>query len=144
MPTPGSTLDNAYAKGEIMKGADGTEIRVLGVTSNAWLQIRSEDPSNTPPSEGNQFFMIAVEVANPPDASRSVDVNQSGFSLISNNWVVYTPSDSCGAIPDAIDQEISPSGRVEGNICFEIPEDAHGIILIHAHGENRRFLRMTD
>ena len=144
MPAPGSTLDNAYTKGETMKGANSLEIRALGIAADAWPQIRAESLANVPPSEGNRFFMILVEVANPSEATQSAKIDQSDFALITNNRVVYTSSGGCGVIPNALDQEISPGGRSEGNICFEIPEDEHGIMLIHGSGFGRRYLWITE
>ena len=140
MPAPGSTSDNAYAKGETMIGANGLEIRALGIVADAWPQIRAESLANVPPSEGHRFFMLLVEVSNPSEATQLAKIDQSVFALISNNRVIYTSSDDCGVIPNALDREISPGGRSEGNICFEIPEDEHGTTLIHGSGFGRRYL----
>ncbi len=103
---------------------------------------------NDPPAEGNRFFMVRVEVNNPSDALQSVDINTYDFELIGDNRVVYTQfNEDCGIIPDEIDREIFPGGRIEGNVCFEIPQEERGLILIHQPGysaEDRRFLWITD
>ncbi len=142
----GLSLENPVAAGDVLVGSDGVGIRVTGITPNAWLQIQRENSFNDPPAAGKHFFMISVEVGNPPDAESSVNVSESDFRLIGDNRVVYEPFDeSCGVIPDELDGEIFGGGRLEGNICFEVPANEGGFILIHAPGyssDSRRFLSL--
>ena len=147
VPPPGSTLNDAYAVGTVMTGSDGTQIRAISITADAWPLVYAENRFNDPPEEGNRFFMVRVEVVNPSDALQSVDVDDFDFKLIGDNRVVYSYSEGCGVIPDELDREIFPGGRAEGNVCFEVPETERGMILIHEPGygtENRRFLILTD
>ena len=147
VPPPGSTLNDAYAVGTVMTGSDGTQIRAISITADAWPLVYAENRFNDPPEEGNRFFMVRVEVVNPSDALQSVDVDDFDFKLIGDNRVVYSYSEGCGVIPDELDREIFPGGRAEGNVCFEVPESERGMILIHEPGygtENRRFLILTD
>ena len=155
VPPPGFTIDDPLPAGEVLTGSDGTEIRVLGIVENAWQQIAEENSFNNPPEDGMRFFMVRLEVAYPSGASGSVDVSGIDFSLIGDNRVIHGGLQStlgCGVIPDALGgeyglgQEIFPGGRVEGNVCFQIPEDEDGLILIHEPGyrtEPRRFLSLT-
>ena len=89
--------------------------------------------------------MISVEVSYP-SGSGSVTVGVSDFSLIGENRVVYEPFDhDCGIIPNELDGEVYGGGKIQGNICFEIPEDEGGLIIIHEPGfgaESRRFLSL--
>ena len=89
--------------------------------------------------------MISIEVFYPL-ASGSLRVSESDFSLIGENRVVYEPFDyTCGVIPNELDGEIYAGGRIQGNICFEIPEDEGALVLIHEPGygiESRRFLSL--
>ncbi len=148
VPPPGSTLNDAFALGEVMNGSDGTQIRVVKIAADAWALIYAENQFNDPPEEGNRFFMIRLEITNPSDALQSVDSSEYDFELIGNNRVVYTPfSEDCGLIPDQLNREIFPGGQVQGNVCFEIPEDERGLLLIHQPGygaEDRRFLWITE
>ncbi len=148
VPPPGGTLDDAYAQGEVMTGSDGTQIRVVSTIADAWSLVYAENRYNDPPGEGNRFFMIRLEITNPSDALQSVESSAYDFELIGNNRVVYTSfSEDCGLIPDELNREIFPGGRVEGSVCFEIPEDERGLLLIHQPGygaEDRRFLWLTD
>ena len=145
MPSPGFTLDNPLSAGEILHSSDGTEIRVLGVVEDARRQVAGENQFNDPPKEGKRFYMISVEVSYP-SGSGSVTVSDSDFSLIGANRVVYEPFDyDCGVIPNELDGEVYGGGRIQGNICFEIPEDEGDFILIHEPGygaESRRFLSL--
>ena len=150
VPPPGSTLDDAFPKGEVMTGSDGTQIRVVSIARDAWPLISAKNQFNNPPKEGNRFFMVRLEITNPPDALQSVTLSTYDFELIGDNRVVYTQFDEgCGLIPDELDSEIFSGGSIEGNVCFELPTDEGGLILIHKpwldfDEENRRFLWITD
>ena len=148
VPPPGSTLDGAYALGEVMIGSDGTEISVVEITADAWPLVLAANRYNDPPKEGNRFFMVRVEVTNPSDALQSVDIDKYDFEFIGDNRVVYTQFDNdCGIAPDELDTEIFPGGRNEGNVCFELPQEERGLILIYQPGysaEDRRFLHITE
>ena len=147
--TPGSSIDNPVPSGEFLPGSDGTEIRVTGIVEDAWQQVSEENQFNDPPEPGNRFYMVSVEVSYPSGAD-SIQVGEFDFSLIGDNRLVYTTFDnSCGIIPDNLGGEIFMGGRVEGNICFEVPQDEGGFILIHdplfGFGpESRRFLSLTE
>ena len=145
---PGYSLDDPLAVGETLTGSDGTEIRVLGTIEDARQQIAEENMFNDPPEEGNRFYMIRIEVAYPSSNSDSINVSAFDFKLIGDNRLIYAPFDqTCGLIPDELDGEIFGGGRIEGNICFEIPEDEGGLILIHEPGfgsESRRFLSLSE
>ena len=145
-PSVGLSLENPVAAGEVLVGSDGLRIRVTGITPNAWPQIQRENSFNDPPAAGKRFYMISVEVANPPDAKSSVDVRESDFKLVGDKRVVYVPYDeSCGVIPDELDGEAFGGGRLEGNICFQVPDDEGGFMLIHEPGyssDSRRFLSL--
>ena len=144
---PGYSLNNPVEAGGILQGSDGTEISVLATIADARQQIAEENMFNDPPEEGNRFYMIRVEVVYP-SGDESISVQWHDFKLIGDNRLVYDPFDqTCGAIPDRLDGEIFGGGRIEGNICFEIPEDEGGLVLIHEPGfgsESRRFLSLEE
>ena len=148
-PTPlGLTLYNPLSAGEVLQGSDGTEIRVLGIVGDARQQVAEESELNDPPKEGNRFYLISLKVSFP-SGKDSITVRYIDFSLIGDGRVVYDPFDhSCGSlptIPDELRGEIFPGGELQGNVCFEIPKDESGLILIHepffGAGE-RRFLSL--
>ncbi len=43
VPPPGSILDDAYALGDVMTGSDGTQIRAVEITADAWPQVLAEN-----------------------------------------------------------------------------------------------------
>ncbi len=146
-PTPlpaGYTLNNPVEAGGILQGSDGTEISVLAIIADARQQIADENMFNDPPKEGNRFYMVRVEVAYP-SGTDSIDVSDYDFKLIGDSRLIYDAT--CGVVPDELDGEIFGGGRIEGNVCFEIPEDEGGLILIHEPGfgsESRRFLSLEE
>ena len=147
---PGYGLDNAVAAGETLIGSDGTEVRVVGIIPDARQQVAQENQFNDPPAEGNRFYMISVEVVNSP-GNDPITVSDFDFKLIGDNRVVYTPFENgCGLVPDELRGEIFGGGRVQGNICFEIPVDEGGLFLIHDPGfgfglgdGSRRYLHLA-
>ena len=133
-PSPGFALDNPLSAGDVLQGSDGTEISVLDVIEDAGRQIAEENQFNDPPKDGNRFYMVSVEISYP-SGSGSIAVSYADFSLIGENRVVYDPFDyDCGVIPNELDGEVYGGGRIQGNICFEVPEDEGGFILIHEPG----------
>ena len=147
VPPPGAVLSDAFPIGGVLKGADGAEVRALQITADAWPLVLEENRFNDPPGQGNRFFMVRVEVVNPPDALQPIDISDSDFEIIGDNRVIYRWTDGCGIIPDEIDREIFPGGRAEGNVCFEIPIAERGLILIYKpeySEDSRRFLHITE
>ena len=118
----------------------------MEIVENARQQIAKENQFNDPPEAGKRFYMVSVEVAYPA-GSDSRRVSESDFILIGSSRVVYDQFEhTCGVVPDELDGEIYGGGRIQGNICFEIPEDESGLVLGHQpdYGiESRRFLRLT-
>lgn len=144
---PGSAVDNPAAAGSVLNGVDGTEVVVTGIVNDAWELIQAENLLNDPPSSGNRFFMITVGVAYPTD-SASVEISDTDFGLIGDNRVVYDPfASSCGSfpvLPNKIEGELYPGGKIEGNICFAVPADEENFILIYQPelGATRTYLRV--
>ena len=139
----GLALGNPVESGGVLKGANGIEIVVIGITEDAWPAVRAANQFNDPPEEGGRFYMVTVAVAYPA-GSASINISESDFRLIGDNRVVYVPYDhSCGVIPDELSAELFAGGKTEGNICFQIPNDESGLILINQTrfgSEGRRFL----
>ncbi len=141
----GLALGNPVVSGGVLKSANGVEVVVTSITEDAWPAIRAANQFNDPPEEGKRFYMISVAVAYPA-GSTSINVRESDFRLIGDARIVYVPhGDSCGVIPDELSAELFAGGKAEGNICFQIPGNESGLILIHQSGygaEGRRFLSL--
>ena len=158
-PIPsGYSLDDPLAVGETLIGSDGTEIRVLGTIEDARQQIAEADEHgwNDPPKAGMRFYMIRVEVVYHSGDGDLITVAASDFKLVGDNRTVYefySRANRCGVvIPDPLGGDVFnvklfPGGQTEGNICFQIPEDEGGLILIHEPGfgsGSRRFLSLSE
>ena len=143
---PGYSLANPIPAGESLQGSDGTEVRVLGIVEEARRQVADANTFNDPPSAGSKFYMVSIGVAYL-SGTGSINVSAADYSLVGDNRIVYTPyENSCGVIPDELAGELFPGGRIQGNICFEIPKDEGNLVLIHAPGfgaESRRFVRLS-
>ena len=144
---PGSAVDNPVAAGGVLNGVDGTEVVVTGLVADAWELIQAENPLNDPPGAGNRFFMITVGVGYRMDGA-SVEISDTDFGLIGDNRVVYDPfANSCGSfpvLPNKIEGELYPGGKLEGNICFAAPADEGNFILIYQPelGATRTYLQI--
>ena len=72
--------------------------------------------------------------------------HQGWLKLVGSSRVVYTTlENTCGLIPDELRGEIFGGGRLQGNICFEIPLTEEELVLIHEPGfgaESRRYLSL--
>ena len=142
---PGVTLEMPTNAGSILKGSNGIGMVVTGILEDAWPVIQAENSFNDPPEAGKRFYLISVALAYPA-GSESVNVASHDFGLIGDNRLVYsTFENSCGVIPDGLSAELFAGGKAEGNICFQIPNDESGLVLIHQPGfgaEGRRFLAL--
>ena len=140
---PGGSLSNPVAAGEVLIGSDGLEMVVTGVVEIADELVEAENYFNDPPAGGNHFYLISLAVANLA-AGESATVSYSNFNLIGENRVVYEwYENGCGVIPNQIDGEIFEGGRIQGNICFEVPTGEGALVIIHqpdSFGGQRSFL----
>ena len=155
LPTPspanlalpaGMTLDNPVTAGDVLQGTDGTEIVVVGILEDATSMVLETNQFNDPPEPGNRFYIVTV-VVSYLSGTDSLNVAESDYRLIGDNRVVYTPFEhSCGVIPDELGAELFPSGRAEGNVCFQIESDDGNFVLIHepffSFDGERRFLSL--
>ena len=144
--SPGITLDNPVAAGEVLRSMDGTEIVVTGIVEDATDLVMETNQFNDPPKPGNRFYMVTVAVSYA-SGTGSLNVAESDYSLIGDKRVVYTPfEDSCGVIPDELDAELFPGGQAEGNACFQVEADDSNFVLIHepflSFTNERRFLEL--
>ena len=145
-PSPGTTLDNPVAAGEVLQGTDGTEIVVTGILEDATDLVMETNQFNDPPAEGNRFYMITVAVSYV-SGTDSLNVAEADYSLIGDNRIVYTPfGNSCGVIPGELNAELFPGGQAGGNVCFQVESDDSNFVLIQEpflsfEGE-RRFLSL--
>ncbi|MCH8065670.1 MAG: DUF4352 domain-containing protein [Chloroflexi bacterium] len=130
---PGTSRAEALPLGDSILTPSGLEVRVLAVDKDAWPVVEAENSFNDPPKPGKRMVLITVEVANRSTQDETVSVSVAEFSLTGSNNTVYDPYDedsACGIIPDELRGELFPDGAASGNVCFQVPEDETGLILI--------------
>ena len=130
--SPGITLDNPHAAGDVLVGSNGLQVQVTGVMQDAEEFLIQSFPDNPSPQPGNRYYMLALRVFNLTGAD-SVNVSHSHFRLIGSSHIDYNPViHSCGSIPDQLEGEIAKGGQLEGKLCFQMPVDEDDLVLIYA------------
>lgn len=130
---PGTSRAEALPLGGSTLTPSGLEVRVLDVDNDAWPVVEAESSFNDPPKAGKRMVLITVEVTNQSVQDETISASVGDFSLTGSNNAVYDPYDedsTCGAIPDELRGELFPDGAASGNVCFQVPEDETGLILI--------------
>lgn len=143
---PGDSVNNPVEVGGTLEGADGTEIVVTGIAPDAWPIIEAGDSSYAyPPEAGHRYYMISLEI-DYLSGDDSIYIVDSDFRLLDDGLVLLHPR--CGyeyALPDRLSGEVFAGGKITGNVCFEVRDEATDFILVHQldwDGSSRRFLRL--
>ena len=152
IPT-GLTIHDPIEAGSVLRGDDGTEIVVTAIDADALKpspgQEKSEVKNQRPREEGHQFYLVSVGFANV-SGEGIVYADSYAFRLVGEDGVVYYPyesGNSCGPdFPGRLYGELFRGGKLEGNLCFEIPESDDNFILIYSPGgylaESLHYLRL--
>ena len=143
---PGDSVNNPVEVGGTLKGTDGTEIVVTAIAQDAWPIIEAGDSSYArPPEAGHRYYMISVAI-DYRSGDDSIYITDSDFRLLDDGLVLLHPR--CGyeyALPDRLSGEVFVGGKITGNVCFEVREEATDFILVHQPEwdySSRRFLRL--
>ena len=124
LPLVGLERSNPIQAGQSLIVPEGWEITIVGSTADATQSVLDENQFNDPPDPGMRFTIVRVRMTNvsAPDPER----HDAGFALRlvgSENLSYTTFTDSCGVIPDDIDNgpsEVFRNGTVEGNVCYQV------------------------
>ena len=104
-----------------------------GVDLDGWTRVQAENTFNDPPLEDRRMALVTVSVTYSGTGDETVSVSSNEFSLTGSNSIVYRSFDDgvyCGGIPDQLNGELFSGGTLEGNLCFQYPEDETNLILI--------------
>lgn len=151
---PGRDLDDAVEAGGVLQGSNGTEIVAVSINPNAWAWIADESPSIDinggeyflgfvdPPDEGKRYYMVTVEIAYISGVG-TLDVDEYDFNLIGSSRFVYDRH-CVTDLHEELSGEVFLGGKAQGNVCFEVPEEESGFVLIHEPGNarSRRYLKL--
>lgn len=144
---PGTSRAEAVPLGESVTTGD-LRVTVLGVDLDAANEIIAQDDFVDPPSRGNRYVLIDVRAEHAGEGEETVTVSTTDFELTGSRNVIYDNfGDDCGFYSGQINGEMFPGGSLEGSVCFEVPEDETGLILIVSpfssfDGQDRRFLAL--
>ncbi len=130
---PGSSRREPAPLGSSVQTPNDLEVRVSEVELDGWPLVQAESSFNDPPLEGRRMALVTVSVTYSGTGDETVFVSSSEFSLTGSNSIVYRSFDDgvyCGSIPVQLNGELFSGGTLEGNVCFQYPEDETGLILI--------------
>ena len=140
----GTSIDNPLQAGTVLKGVEGTEVVVTRILEDAWEYLAEKGSVYGDPPTGFRYYLITVGLANISH-DEIVYAAPRLFQLVGDNRVLYSFRDTfrtnygeiddyrCGRrIPNAIQGQLFPGGKVEGNICFKVPESEDNFVLIHS------------
>lgn len=130
---PGASRAEPLPLGVIASSGD-LAVTVLDVDFDAEDAINTEENSfNDPPAPGNRFVLIRVRVRNAGDGDEVLAVSTSDFRLTGSRNLLYDTFDdetSCGFFDGQLDAEMFPGGSDEGLVCFQVPRDETGLLLV--------------
>lgn len=124
--TPQSDASAGTRDNPIPKGDTGTvgdySVSVVEVIPDAAAQIVAANTVNEPPAEGQQFYMVTVEVTYNGNATGNPAIDLR-FRAVGNSGVAYTTFDNrCGTVPNeqVAANELFPGGKTQFNVCWSI------------------------
>lgn len=130
---PGTSRSNPATLGTSVQTPNDLEVSIAIVDLDAWPLVQAENQFNEPPLEGSRMVLVTVSVTYSGTGDETVSVSSNEFSLTGSRSVVYRSFDDgvyCGSIPEQLDGELFSGGTIEGNVCFQYPEDETDLILI--------------
>lgn len=140
------TREDPIPIGTAAEIGDGWMIKVQEVYPNANDIVAEENQFNSPPEDGQQFFLARIELTyTGPDSSKFA----AGYRLraVGPTSVAYsTYGNSVGVIPNELDNaEAFTGGAVVGNIGWAINmSDADRLVMYddYASADNRIFMAL--
>jgi hypothetical protein len=97
-------------------------IRVLEFTPDATSAVLAENQFNDPPVAGRQFAMVRIEATYQGLEEPAMLTRDVRFVAVDESNLTYDLDDSCGVIPDALDEygEVYAGGVLVGNLCWSV------------------------
>lgn len=112
---------------------NGLYIKIVDIHSNAWPLIQAQNQFNDPPQAGRRMMMMTLQVTNVAN-DEIVQIEESDFELIGTEKVTYdtySEETRCGVVPDVLDSVLPLGQSINGNICFQVPDQEGGFQLIY-------------
>lgn len=139
---PGDSRTNPIKLGQLGRVEGLWEITVVYVDRDAWPVVGPARQSNQPPAANERMLLITVRAKNISTSQKPENINPLSFRLVGsrNNLYDFRSGDiDCGFIPQELDVDLLPGALTQGNICFKVPADEHGFVLVWGEDERTYF-----
>jgi hypothetical protein len=130
---PGSSRANPIKLGQPGRVEDLWEVTVLAVDRDAWPKVQAANRFNDAPGPNEKMVMVRVRAKNVSRNDKAENIDGFSFRLVGSRNQLYSSFDAktqCGVIPDELDADLFPNGQTEGNVCFKVPADETGLLLV--------------
>lgn len=129
---PGGSRSSPAALGDTVRSGD-LEVRVLRANLSAADDVMARSEFIDAPRAGYRYVLIRVVARHAGTGESTVSVAATNFRLTGSRNVLYSTWDdksSCSFFDGEISGELFAGGEVEGDICFQAPEDEEGLMLV--------------
>ena len=141
----GKSRSQPIPRGQSFVEPGGWELTILDYVPDAWPLVQAENPYNEPPEQGYRMVLIRTRITNV-SADDPGRFSATDIQLVGSENVTHTAYERpCGVIPDSLGSmstEMFRGGAVEGNVCFQVPEQETSLVVILGttfDDENRRY-----
>lgn len=97
-------------------------VKLAAYSPNAAEEVLAENQFNDPPGDGETFALFRLELTynGPEESGQAADL--SYHALGPSNVSYSEGDDSCGVIPEALDQfkDVFQGGTLTGGVCFSM------------------------
>ena len=128
----GTSRQRPYRFGSARSTADGWNLEVIRAMPDATSAVLAESDANISPPPGDVFAMVRVRAIRTAVAPAVFEADIRLRAVGPSSAVVYSSfEDSCGLIPDEVsDEEVAAGHAVEGHVCWSVPEDEAGFLVM--------------
>jgi hypothetical protein len=130
---PGSSRASPIKLGQPGRVDDTWEVTVLAVNRDAWPLVQAANRFNDAPGPNERMVMVRVRAKNISRNDKAENIDEFSFRLVGSRNQLYSAFDAktrCGVITDELDADLFPNGQTEGNVCFKVPGDETGLVLV--------------
>ena len=142
--TTAGSRGNPHPTGTAVALDDGWELEVAGVDRDATQRVLDRNQFNDPPADGHQFLIAEIEATYVGDEESSRFGGGFRLGAVGTAGAIgyRTFTDSCGVIPDALDDpETYRGGTITGNVCWQIRSaDADSLLIYDTDTDPYPFL----
>jgi len=145
---PGGSRGTAVTLGQSLDVDGQWQLTVVKVDRDAWVQMRTSSSLSATPAATERLVIITVRAKNvATNAQKAEKISDFDFRLtgsLNQLYNSYDQKNSCGFIRNEIDADLFPGGQTEGDVCFRVPRDETGLLLVWRadFGDKLSFFRL--